>query len=847
MATSSAQDKSKTCLMPGSFNAHDYAEYHDDPFEILAQVQDAWRNREPPTQWSATNLTGPDIPDMVWQIHDAPAALSQFPEITDDVLINIVHTSIEKVRGLAAEENRRIAEEEAEKEERREKNEGAQAKKLLGPDGDPYLPIIIIDEAASNHTETNTEGHPGAAESGSSSEESIHSANVSILPDSTDDAISARRAEAVRAMTQSLEKSKAYGLRKRLFSRGGDKATAKTVKIEDTPESSGFDFLKRRLVDSHNHTRHHTKSVAEVPGKVEATESTEEELVECVSCLDEFPSSQLIKVPCHSYCSICFASLISTGVQNEQQWPPKCCLNEIPFRTILKYASKELQEQFKDRASEWNTPVSQRVYCGHTDCSLWIRPDYINLALRQGRCSSGHWTCTICHGPEHGNEDCPQDRDMTLTNQLAEEAGWKRCYNCNALVEHKEACQHMSCRCGSHFCYVCCRRWRTCSCTMDQLQELKSAAEARRTERESKERAETEELRQILAEIEEFEREEALKAEMLRQEQIRQEEERQQRELEERVRRETARRQSVEEQFAELRSALSQIHELQRVMIKVDHDKASASLKEDIRATQQQAETMQTEEMEKLATDMQAKLREKEVAFNEDFAARAAAEKKLLDEYHRNLIAYYQNRPRGAEEIAKAMVPVQQKMEKSYRDWQKWKKQEMVTYRELLGEEQTIKEELAHNAKERLADKHQEMELYLSGKNAAEKHWFRLVVLERENLVGELELQEMEGGVDGLFAMGESVSGAGEDSIRSSSRASSSDQDSFSLAETGLPRGDEVGEGSKPRLMPDESSLTVNPWAVGTALTTEGQTISKAQEAAFRWGRAIDMVAQSSS
>lgn len=524
-----------------------------------------------------------------------------------------------------------------------------------------------------------------------------------------------------------------------------------------------------------------------------------------MSCYDEFPPRQLIKVTCHQYCQDCFASLISTAVQNEQQWPPKCCLNEIPFRTILKYAPKDLQKQFKDRASEWSTPASQRVYCSHASCSLWIRPEHLNPALSLGRCTAGHWTCTMCHGPEHANEDCPQDRDMNLTNQLAEEEGWKRCYNCNALVEHKEACQHMTCRCGTDFCYVCCRQWRTCSCTMEQLEDLKSTAKARREEREAQEETTAEELRQMLAEIEEFEREEALKAEILRQEQIRQEEERQQRELEERVRRERARRQDVEDQFAELRSKLGQLHELQRVLTIANQTEAAEILEEESRVAKEKLEIRQAEEMERLAVSIEAKLRERETKFSRDFATRAAAETKILDEYYRKLTAYYQNKPKGSEEIEKAMLTHHKKMEQGYRAWQVWKKQEMAAYREMLEEERIIKDELVHSTKERLAEKHAAMELGLTDKSAAEKHWFKLVVLEREKLLDELESQEMEGDADSLFAA--EASGTGDGSIRSASRASSSHSPSSSLGEMSLSRRDGPGEGSKPRVMPDESSL----------------------------------------
>ncbi|KAL9062676.1 MAG: hypothetical protein Q9157_008719 [Trypethelium eluteriae] len=47
---------------------------------------------------------------------------------------------------------------------------------------------------------------------------------------------------------------------------------------------------------------------------------------------------------------------------------------------------------------------------------------------------------------------------------VAKEAGWQRCYNCRAMVELREGCNHMTCRCTAEFCMICAARWKTCDC-----------------------------------------------------------------------------------------------------------------------------------------------------------------------------------------------------------------------------------------------------------------------------------------------------------------------------------------------------------------------------------------------
>jgi len=47
---------------------------------------------------------------------------------------------------------------------------------------------------------------------------------------------------------------------------------------------------------------------------------------------------------------------------------------------------------------------------------------------------------------------------------MAKEKGWQTCYNCKAVVELKEGCNHMTCRCNAQFCMVCALPWKTCNC-----------------------------------------------------------------------------------------------------------------------------------------------------------------------------------------------------------------------------------------------------------------------------------------------------------------------------------------------------------------------------------------------
>ncbi|OBT55628.1 hypothetical protein VE04_03852 [Pseudogymnoascus sp. 24MN13] len=72
------------------------------------------------------------------------------------------------------------------------------------------------------------------------------------------------------------------------------------------------------------------------------------------------------------------------------------------------------------------------------------------------------------------------DPDLRETIRCALNAGWRRCYKCNALVEHAQGCSHMTCHCKAQFCYTCGLKWKTCTCTEIELEAYLISAHWRR-------------------------------------------------------------------------------------------------------------------------------------------------------------------------------------------------------------------------------------------------------------------------------------------------------------------------------------------------------------------------------
>ncbi|KAK4673092.1 hypothetical protein QC763_108770 [Podospora pseudopauciseta] len=228
----------------------------------------------------------------------------------------------------------------------------------------------------------------------------------------------------------------------------------------------------------------------------DGTKESREE-IECTACLEPTERADSVKAAIcnHTYCKPCFEQLVLTGLQTEAQFPPKCCLNPIPCRTITKYTSRSTRKLYNEKSTEYAT--TDRIYCPIPDCGRWhdkttiITPQTGTITTPYLKCTKGHKMCPICHQKAHKKtEYCPQDPDYLRTKAFIQESGWQKCHRCKRVVEHVSGCRHMTCPCGGQFCYVCGARWKTCFCTDRQVDVMKSKAAARRHEKQQQQQSE---------------------------------------------------------------------------------------------------------------------------------------------------------------------------------------------------------------------------------------------------------------------------------------------------------------------------------------------------------------------
>ncbi|KAI9721027.1 MAG: hypothetical protein M1812_002507 [Candelaria pacifica] len=196
--------------------------------------------------------------------------------------------------------------------------------------------------------------------------------------------------------------------------------------------------------------------------------------IECLTCLsDDVPITKSAKLSCgHRMCHDCLKRIFTMSVSDPQHMPPKCCTQDhIPLQHVDKLFGDAFKIKWNKKYQEYTT--KNRIYCPSRGCGEWIRPANIHLDTsggatggrkygKCGRCKTK--VCCLCNGKWHTGKTCPKDEETKQFIEIAKKEGWQRCYNCSAMVELKEGCNHMTCRCTAEFCIICAKKWKTCDC-----------------------------------------------------------------------------------------------------------------------------------------------------------------------------------------------------------------------------------------------------------------------------------------------------------------------------------------------------------------------------------------------
>ncbi|KAH0606040.1 uncharacterized protein H6S33_004497 [Morchella sextelata] len=365
---------------------------------------------------------------------------------------------------------------------------------------------------------------------------------------------------------------------------------------------------------------------------------------ECSSCLDDHKNKKLVKLACqHRYCFVCLETLIRTSMQDESLWPPRCCIQDIPQKTIEKALNKQDRQTYKGKAKEYAIPAADRVYCPHPTCSAWIPPSGTGRIIC-GTCNNS--VCGTCRGIAHpAQADCPEDFDLQLTLEEGERQGWIRCYQCRTMVERTQGCNHITCKCGAHFCYICGSVWKTCACTGEEAARRRVARiEQVALNRAARAREEAEHQRSIeaIARMEQREQEiqeRRAEADRIAAAQAARTEAKKRRELQERW------LERVSAEFESAEKALLVLHQKQWGIMRDRHQKEKEEQEIEFSNRESESEKRFFEDMETLGKSQKREEEELNACFAQEREALTTKQATEEDEYWFELQTFLKGRP----------------------------------------------------------------------------------------------------------------------------------------------------------------------------------------------------------
>ncbi|KAH8904039.1 hypothetical protein BR93DRAFT_161037 [Coniochaeta sp. PMI_546] len=189
---------------------------------------------------------------------------------------------------------------------------------------------------------------------------------------------------------------------------------------------------------------------------------------DCAICWTE--AEDPVYTPCkHVYCAGCFEDLCLAGVQADScvrcQGDAGNCARVLPLCELQTQLSSAALEDILE--ASFATYVTRHLddlrYCPTPDCGQLYRASKPSGGVG----SSPLFTCPACLAAvctacnvSHDGMSCAEHRHNATGGYEALAAAKKKlgiqdCPKCGIGIEKNFGCNHMTCRCGAHICWVC--------------------------------------------------------------------------------------------------------------------------------------------------------------------------------------------------------------------------------------------------------------------------------------------------------------------------------------------------------------------------------------------------------
>ena len=161
--------------------------------------------------------------------------------------------------------------------------------------------------------------------------------------------------------------------------------------------------------------------------------------VGCNICFEQKSVEDVWEAPCqHIHCNVCLEILVRSWYTSTRA--PKCCDAVLAWEDFKHQIDPELVAAIDAKREELDS--NNRIYCSERTCSTFIGAQ--DVSGDTATCSACQkQTCTSCKAASHAGDCVP---DASISNELehAEQEGWKRCGQCQMVVERVDGCPHMT-------------------------------------------------------------------------------------------------------------------------------------------------------------------------------------------------------------------------------------------------------------------------------------------------------------------------------------------------------------------------------------------------------------------
>ncbi|KAI0886553.1 uncharacterized protein GGS22DRAFT_115117 [Annulohypoxylon maeteangense] len=184
----------------------------------------------------------------------------------------------------------------------------------------------------------------------------------------------------------------------------------------------------------------------------------------------------------HIYCLDCFENLCMTSTTKDTATLIQCvgesgsCLKTLSLSELQQHLSSTAFEELLERsfASYVRLNPESLKYCPTVDCGYFYRVSTTSKMRTCPHCLEQ--VCTSCNG-QHGAMTCGDYKELITGGykafqKLKKKIGIKDCPRCKTPLEKIEGCNHMTCRCGAHICWVCLKVFSTSNACYDHMNKV---------------------------------------------------------------------------------------------------------------------------------------------------------------------------------------------------------------------------------------------------------------------------------------------------------------------------------------------------------------------------------------